>query len=133
MRANKEAMVLGVGIDTVSLERFRAAVGRWQDRFTERLFAPAETEALAGRTDPVPSLAARFALKEAVLKALGTGLRHGIAWHDIIIGKDHLGKPEVTLTGRAREVMEGLGGRRFMVSISHDTHSAVAVAILTDE
>ncbi|MDH4100401.1 MAG: holo-ACP synthase [Nitrospirota bacterium] len=126
-------MVLGVGIDTVSLERFRAAVGRWQDRFTERLFTPEEIEALAGRADPVPSFAARFALKEAVLKALGTGLRDGIAWHDIITGKNDLGKPEVVLTGRAREVMEALGGRRFMVSISHDVHSAVAVAILADE
>ena len=126
-------MVLGVGIDTVSLERFRAAVARWQNRFTERLFSLQEIEALMGRADPVPSLAARFALKEAVLKALGTGLSNGISWHDIFIGKDPLGKPEVMLTGRAREIMEGIGGRHFMVSISHDVHSAVAVAVLTNE
>lgn len=126
-------MVLGVGIDTVSLKRFRAAVGRWQERFTDRVFTPEELTALTGRADQVPALAARFALKEAVLKALGTGLQGGIRWHDIEVCKDALGKPEVALSGRAREVMEKQGGRRFMVSISHDVHSAVAVAVLTDE
>lgn len=123
-------MLIGVGIDTVSLQRFRSAIDRWQGHFTERVFTPAELASIVGRVDRVAALAARFALKEAVLKALGTGLRQGIRWHDIEMVKDDLGKPDVILSGRALAVMKERGGSRFMVSISHDTHSAVAVAIL---
>jgi holo-[acyl-carrier protein] synthase len=123
-------MVLGHGIDIVETERVRRLVEEHRQRFLDRCFTPAE-QAYCARSQKryYEHLAGRFAAKEAVLKVLGTGWRSGIAWTDMEILPDTMGKPEVQLTGVCREIAEKNGIRRWMVSISHIETHATASAI----
>ena len=123
-------MILGVGIDVVHVRRMR----RWQQvpGLFERFFHPQELEeALARGQAAVLSLAARFAAKEALGKALGTGLRD-IALKDIAVVNTAAGKPEVRLRGTALEALGRLGGGRILVSLSHERDNAIAVVIIEE-
>ncbi|NQX11970.1 holo-ACP synthase [Microbacteriaceae bacterium VKM Ac-2855] len=113
-------MIVGIGVDVVDLARFERAVSR-TPRLVERLFAPSE------RGLPVPSLAGRFAAKEALIKALGDS--HGVTWHDMVIAKDALGNPSFELTGRAREVADSRGIATVHVSMTHDAGVACAFVV----
>ncbi len=117
------------GIDLVRCDRIQRI---WHDhgqRFLERVYTPAEREyCLVGRLALV-RLSGRFAAKEAVLKVLGTGLRHGIAWTDIEILADALGKPKVSVFRLAARLAESAGIRQIFVSISHTGEYAMASAI----
>ncbi|MEW6522360.1 MAG: holo-ACP synthase [Bacillota bacterium] len=116
--------VCGIGIDIVSVPRFVEFVERKGDKALQRLFAPGEdTVGLSG-----PRLAARFAGKEAVMKALGAGMGT-VAWHDIQIVSTPSGRPQVLLEGRARELARIQGIARVELSLSHEQDTAVAVAI----
>lgn len=120
--------VVGIGVDLVEVRRIARALERWGDRFTERLFTPAE-RARAGRgRNRVPRLAARFAAKEAVMKALGTG-RRGVGWREVEITNEPSGAPRVRLVGRAARVAEAAGIVRVHVSLTHDRHYAAAFAV----
>ena len=88
-----------VGVDIIEIPRVAEALARWGDRFLRRVYTSREVAFCRGR---VPELAARFAAKEAVSKALGTGMR-GVAWREIEVCPDRRGKPHVYLHGRARE------------------------------
>jgi len=111
-----------VGVDIIEIERIEAVLRRYGERFLQRVYTRKERAYCRER---VPELAARFAAKEAVSKALGTGMR-GIAWREMEILGDRRGKPLVYLHGRARARAEELGLSEFAVSLSHSRDYAVA-------
>lgn len=120
-------MIKGIGVDIVEIERVRRAMDR-RERFTDRLFTQAEQKYCRSKTKPALHFAVRFAAKEAVSKALGTGKR-GMKWTDIEIRRDALGKPFVHLSGGAAELASLKGVTDVAVSLSFSRDSAVASAI----
>jgi holo-[acyl-carrier protein] synthase len=118
-------VVRGVGLDLVEVHRVETLVARWGDRFLDRIFTPLEVELCRNQT---PRLAGRLAVKEAVLKALGIGLRLG-KWRDIEVGRDSLGAPVVTLNGRLAETARMRGIDRFAVTITHTRDLALAMVL----
>lgn len=123
-------MIAGIGIDVADMERVRWAWRRWGDRLAERILGPRERRALPeeeGRR--VVHLAGRLAAKEAVLKALGTGLAKGIRWHEIEVSASPEGAPRVALRGGALKVAKRLKVARVHLTISHDGGCAVAAAV----
>jgi holo-[acyl-carrier protein] synthase len=116
--------VIHTGIDVVQVARLQAALERWP-HLAERLFTERERHYAAGRAHPAESLAARFAAKEATMKALGVGWPR-VSWQDIEIVRGE-GRPELRLTGRAAALA---GGGRLAVSLAHDGGVAVAQVIL---
>lgn len=119
-------MIVGTGVDVVEVLRFREALDRHGERLLNRLFTPAEKGICAGRPE---RLAARFAVKEAVLKALGTGLSQ-CKWIDVDVSCSPSGAPSVTLSGGALEIARRLGVANCHVSLSHTRTTAVAVAVI---
>jgi holo-[acyl-carrier protein] synthase len=116
---------VSVGVDIVEIERVAGVIARWGERFLQRVYTETELAYCRGR---IPELAARFAGKEAVTKALGTGIR-GLAWREIEILADPLGKPLVRLHGRARARAAAIGLSHFAVSLSHSRDYAVAMVV----
>ncbi|MDX1394135.1 MAG: holo-ACP synthase [Gemmatimonadota bacterium] len=123
-------MVVGIGIDMVDIERLEGVLERHPDRAADRLFNPTELADCAEKANPSECLAARFAAKEAFLKALGTGLRDGIAWREISLRTDPHGRPHIEASGAAAERVEALGASSIHVSITHDGGLATAVVLL---
>ncbi|MBC8366864.1 holo-ACP synthase [bacterium] len=123
-------MILGTGIDLLDPRRLRKAADRWGDRLLDRLFTPGERSDCEGRGDPWPSFAARFAAKEAFVKALGLGLRHGLTWKQIEVVYGEYGKPELRLSGKATELLSEQGVMRAHLSLSHQAGMAMAMVIL---
>ena len=119
-------MILGIGIDMVEIDRVEKAC--MSQAFSVRVYTPAELDACGGRYE---SLAGRFAVKEAVVKAFGTGFR-GISPRDIETLQDELGKPVVKLGKAAEERFLEMGGRAIHVSITHTKTTATAMVILED-
>jgi len=119
---------LAVGVDMVEISRIASAVERWGERFLRRIYTPQE---IAHCRDRVPELAARFAAKEAVSKALGVGIwwREGIDWKDVEVRSNPLGKPEVFLHGRAVDLARALGLDHWAVSLSHTGEHAIAMVV----
>ena len=114
-----------VGVDVIEIERVEAALGRFGERFLRRVYTAEEAAFCRGR---VHELAARFAAKEAVMKALGTGAK-GVAWREIEVLPNHRGKPLVYLYGRARARAERIGLAGLDVSMSHSREYAVAFVV----
>jgi holo-[acyl-carrier protein] synthase len=123
-------MTLSVGVDVVELERLQQAVDRFGDRFLARVYT--EDELVYAR-QRIPQLAARFAAKEAVAKALGVGMRHlssqGIGWHEVEVLADSRGKPVLRLSGRARKLASELGLCEWAISLSHERDRALAFVV----
>ncbi len=117
--------VLATGVDVVELDRVRAVVERWGDRFLRRIYTPGELRYCRGR---IPQLAARFAAKEAIMKALGTG-RRGVGWKDIEVVRQRGQPPTVRLSGRGLARARYLGIREMSLSISHSREYAVAFVV----
>ncbi|MFQ5829834.1 MAG: holo-ACP synthase [Candidatus Methylomirabilia bacterium] len=122
--------IKGVGVDLVQISRLRQVVERWRNRFLARVFTEAELQYCFQRRDPIPHLAARFAAKEAALKALGTGLRMGIRWRDIEVQRAKGRPPALVLSGRFKTIGEAKGASRGLLSLTHDGDYAVAQAML---
>lgn len=123
-------MIAGIGIDVVDMERARWAWRRWGDRLVGRILGPRERRSLPeeeGRR--VVHLAGRLAAKEAVLKALGTGLAKGIRWHEIEVSASPEGAPRVTLHGAALKAARRLKVAQVHLTISHDAGCAAAAAV----
>ncbi|MSQ43292.1 MAG: holo-[acyl-carrier-protein] synthase [Chloroflexi bacterium] len=118
-------MTLSCGVDLVEIDRVAAVIGRWGDRFLIRVFTDAERAYCRGR---VPELAVRFAAKEAVSKALGTGIV-GISWRDIEVVPDPRGKPLVVLHNRAKARATATGLTAFEISLSHSRNMAIAIVV----
>lgn len=123
--------IVGIGLDLVKIARIRSLTERWQQRFLQRLYTDAEREYCFGRAFPYASLAGRFAAKEAVLKALGTGWSGGIRWVDIQVLNDPTGRPVATANGRVGALLQQAGVTGIHVSLSHDADYAIAEVILT--
>ncbi|MHB1988033.1 MAG: holo-ACP synthase [Acidimicrobiales bacterium] len=121
--------MIGIGIDLVEIDRFRRVLGR-RPGVTKRLFTPDERALIGQRRDAVPGLAARFAAKEAVMKALGVGLG-AFAFSDVEVRRLPSGAPELAVTGRAAALADALGVSAWSVSLTHtdETASAVVVAL----
>jgi holo-[acyl-carrier protein] synthase len=116
---------ISTGIDLIEIERIAESVARYGERFLNRIFMPAELETCAGR---IESLAARFAAKEAVAKALGSGL-DGFGFRDIEITRAENGAPGLVLHGLAAQKAEAEGFSRWSISLSHSQSHATAIAI----
>jgi holo-[acyl-carrier protein] synthase len=127
------AMIIGIGIDLVKIDRVRALAERWHDRFLKRLYTEAERRDCLARPSPYASLAGRFAAKEAVLKALGTGWSKGVSWRDIQVLRDQHGRPHATVSGRVKALMERAGVTGIHLSLSHDADYAIAEVVLTKD
>ncbi len=120
-------MVIGVGIDLVDIERFRRSLER-TPTIRERLFTAVELGYVAPKADPVPSLAARFAAREAVMKALGLGLG-AFGFHDVWVERAESGAPSLVVTGRAKELADAAGVTRWHPSLTHSDTTAAAHVI----
>ena len=119
--------VLGHGIDLVEIARIERMLADHPERFVDRCFDPVESEYADGaEAVRCERLAARFAAKEAVLKALGTGLRSGMEWTDIVVVQDELGAPSIRLGGRVAEVAASKGIEAWQLSLSHAGGFAMA-------
>lgn len=121
-------LIYGVGTDIVSVSRIASAINRSGGRFLLRVFTPAERDYCLARRTPEQCFAARFAGKEAVFKALGTGLA-GCGWRDVEIAADPGGGPQVRLLGRAAGIALDQGIGRVLLSLTHEDHYAVAFAV----
>ncbi len=123
-------MILGIGTDIARVVRFEAAMARHGPRFAQRILGDAERAQLAGRQDKAAFLAKRFAAKEAFVKALGSGLRHGMRWTEIQVVSDALGRPGLALSGKAQELACAAGVRRLHLSLSDEAELALAMVLL---
>src|SRR5688500_18918409 len=125
--------VRGIGVDLVKIPRMRDVIARWDERFLRRVFTEGEIAYCRARRDPVPHFAARFAAKEAGLKALGTGLRLGISWRELEVQRERGAAPRLVLSGRSREIGLRRGGRRMLLALTHEGDYALAQAMLVDD
>jgi holo-[acyl-carrier protein] synthase len=121
--------IIGLGFDATDIPRVRAAVERFGDRFLHRVFTDAEIAYCTRQRDPVPSLAGRFAAKEATMKALGTGHSRGVLWKDIEVLR-HGGPPELRFTGGALRRFDIIRARRSLLTITHSDALAMAHVLL---
>ena len=125
--------ISGIGVDLVSIPRMRAVIERWQERFLARVFTEREIAYCRARRDPTPHFAARFAAKEAGLKALGTGLRLGVSWRELEVRRERGQAPVLVLSGRSRELGRARGGTRMLLALTHEGENALAQAMLVDD
>lgn len=122
-------MIAGIGVDIIEVERIEQALSRHADHFLERVFTPGEIrDCWPSEQQRCRRLAARFAAKEAALKALGIGLR-GVTWQDIEVVKDELGKPSLRLTGRLAEIAAAQGIAAMHLTLSHCKEYAMAQVV----
>ncbi|MBI4383028.1 MAG: holo-ACP synthase [Nitrospinae bacterium] len=123
-------MIYGAGIDIIEIGRIKKSLERYSGRFEERVFTPGEIAYCRSKADPGMHFAARFAVKEAVLKSLGSGLSGGIAWKDIeVINHPETGRPFLRLSGKGKDLFDALKLKGIHISISHDKTYAIAQAI----
>jgi len=120
----------GIGIDLVEVERIRRAVERFGKNFLQKIFSPQELADSHRHADPYPSLAARFAAKEATAKAFGTGIGPDFSWQSAIAILDEQGRPELWLDSMGQKRARALGVRRVELSLTHTRTLAQAVVIL---
>ncbi len=123
-------MIAGIGVDIVDIARIQALLDRYGERFLRRVYTEEETVYAMKGANKAERLAGRFAVKEAVMKSLGTGKSQGILWKDVETVHGRSGKPEVRLHGRAVKWAMLRGGGAVHVSITHDGGKAVAFVIL---
>jgi holo-[acyl-carrier protein] synthase len=123
-------MIYGIGIDIVSIVRIERMLERWGSLFTSRVFTPTEVAFCEGRSKPGQHFALRWAAKEAMLKALGLGLRGGIKWTDIEVVNDRLGRPSFSVHNEAKGCLMDRNIKRASVSISHEKDYGVAQVVL---
>jgi holo-[acyl-carrier protein] synthase len=123
-------MIIGTGVDIVEIPRFRNIVGRLTDKFILRVFTPAEQQFCGGHRDPVPHYAARFAAKEALFKALGTGWAKGVTWLDAEVLREGQDAPVMKLHGEAQRLSISMGAQKAHLSLSHTEQWAIAMVIL---
>jgi holo-[acyl-carrier protein] synthase len=123
-------MIVGTGIDIAEVPRIAASIQRFGRRFTERVFTPDEIRYCESKANKAERYAARFAAKEAGMKAIGTGWRHGVTWQDIEVKRAPGGRPVLSFTGRAAEFFEKLGATRAHLSITHTAEYGMAYVVL---
>lgn len=125
--------IFGIGIDVVEVERISSSMAEFGERFASRIFTAAERRYCEKQKRPAMHYAARFAAKEAVAKALGTGIGEDLAWLDVEVSRRESGEPEVTLTGDGRKFAEANKITQIKVSLTHAEHYAAANAVVLCE
>jgi holo-[acyl-carrier protein] synthase len=126
-------VILGTGIDLAEVARIREAVEKYGTRFLERVFTPGEIAYVETKANRFERYAARFAAKEAGMKAIGTGWRGGVRWQDFEVRNRRSGRPELLLHGVAAEVARRMGVERIHLSLTHTETMAQAFVILEGE
>ena len=122
-------MIFGTGIDIIEVDRIKNSIQKYSDRFKKKIFTQKEIDYCHSQADPAKHFAARFTVKEAVLKCFGTGLTGGILWKDIEVGKLNSGQPVLNLHGNGKKLINKLNLKHIHVSITHDKTYAAAHAI----
>jgi holo-[acyl-carrier protein] synthase len=125
-----DGMIVGTGIDIAEVERIAQTIARFGGRFKERVFTADEIRYCESKANKAERYAARFAAKEAGMKAIGTGWSRGVRWQDIEVQRMPGGRPTVVFHGKAGEFFAKLGGVRAHLSITHTKESAMAYVIL---
>ena len=123
-------MILGTGIDIIEVSRIDASYQKFGERFLQRILKPAEIAYCLSHKRPAPFFAARFAAKEAISKAFGTGIGKHLGWQDMEVGRKESGEPFVILHAGGLKLLEERGGRIVHLSLSHTENYAAAMAIL---
>src|SRR5690349_25167637 len=123
-------MIVGIGTDLIEVDRIRKSVERYGDRFLQRVYTDRELAYARSKKNYAERLAGRFAVKEAGMKAIGTGWRRGVTWKDFEVVNEPSGRPTLRLSGVAARVAEQLGTKRISLSITHTANIAMAVVIL---
>ena len=123
-------MIVGVGIDVEDVARIREAMERHGSRFANRIFTPAEIAYVERKANRYERYAARFAAKEAGMKAIGTGWRRGVRWLDFEVANLPSGRPTLKMHGAAAQFAEGLGVRNVALSLTHTAQQGMAIVIL---
>ena len=123
-------MIVGTGIDIAEVQRLGQAIERFGERFLRRVFTDAEMRYCDSKANRLERYAARFAAKEAAMKALGTGWNHGIRWRDIEVRGQPGSRPTLLFHGKAAEFAARLGAAHVALSLSHTAEQAIAQVIL---
>jgi len=123
-------MILGTGIDIIEVGRIAASYEKFGERFVNRILLPDEIAYCLAHKNPAPFLAVRFAAKEAISKAFGTGIGASLGWQDMEIRRKESGEPFVVLHGKGKILLEARGAKKLHVSLSHTQTYAAATAIL---
>ena len=122
-------MIVGTGIDIAEVPRIRHAIQRFGDRFVRRIFTEGEIRYCDSKANRVERYAARFAAKEAAMKALGTGWRRGVRWVDLEVVRETSGRPTLAITGEAAKIAQQIGVKSVALSITHTESQALAQVI----
>ncbi|MBZ5625855.1 MAG: holo-[acyl-carrier-protein] synthase [Acidobacteriia bacterium] len=125
-------MIVGTGVDLAEVPRIRASIERFGDRFVNRIFTPAEIAYVERKANRYERYAARFAAKEAGMKAIGTGWKRGVTWQDFEVANLPTGKPTLKLHGVAAATAVKLGVRNISLSLTHTAQLGMAHVILED-
>ena len=125
-------MIVGTGIDLAEVPRIRASIERFGNRFIQRIYTPLEIAYVERKANRYERYAARFAAKEAGMKAIGTGWRRGVRWQDFEVANLPSGKPTLRFHGVAAEVARKLGVRNVALSLTHTAETGMAHVILED-
>jgi holo-[acyl-carrier protein] synthase len=123
-------MIYGIGFDLVQVSRVEDALRRWGERFQNKVFTPGEIRYGLKKRNPARHYAARFAAKEAFVKALGIGIRRGVHWKDVEVQRGPLGRPDLKIYGRAVEICRKEGINGFFLSLTHDGDYSGAMVVL---
>ncbi len=126
-------MILGTGIDIIEINRIRDSYEKLGRNFVEKILLESEIAYCLDHRDPAPQLAARFAAKEAISKAFGSGISDELGWHDIEITKCESGQPEVVLHGKGLELLRKRGASHIHLTLTHAREYAAAMAIVESE
>src|SRR5271156_2507709 len=123
-------MIVGTGVDLAEVPRIRASIERFGDRFIRRIYTAAEIAYVERKANRYERYAARFAAKEAGMKAIGTGWKRGVTWQDFEVANLPSGKPTLRFHGVAAQFAERLGVRNIALSLTHTAVQAMAIFIL---
>ena len=122
-------MIFGTGLDIIEIDRIKNSIEKYSPKFEKRVFTSNEINYCKSQGDPVKHFAARFAVKEAVSKCLGTGITGTLGFQDMEITHEDTGKPVLNMTGKGKELFQKLKLKSIHISISHDRTYAIAHAI----
>jgi holo-[acyl-carrier protein] synthase len=127
---HRKRMIIGVGTDLAEVLRIRESIARYGDRFLNRIYTAGERAYAGSKANAAERFAARFAAKEAGMKAIGTGWNFGVTWKDFEVVNERSGRPKLLLHGVAAQVAERLGAGQITISLTHTSQIAFAVVIL---
>lgn len=125
-------MIVGTGVDICEVPRIAQSIARFGDRFLQRVFTPEEIRYCQSKKNSTERFAARFAAKEAAMKALGTGQRQGVIWKSVEVAHAPGGRPILRLSGTAAEIAQKLGVSRTSLSLTHSESTAIAIVIFEE-